>query len=97
MEIVTELIGWMSALVLAMTLSRQVYAQWKTKSAKGVSRWLFIGQLTASAGFVVYSFLLDNWVFVATNAFNFCVAVLGQYIYSQNKEIDREKAAAQGA
>lgn len=81
----TELIGWMSTLILCATISRQVYTQWKTKSTAGVSKWLFIGQLSASAGFVVYSILLENWVFVASNVFLLLTALLGQYLYLKNK------------
>ncbi|HXG67190.1 MAG TPA: hypothetical protein VNO70_18955, partial [Blastocatellia bacterium] len=50
------------------TVGRQVYKQWQERSSEGVSKWLFIGQITASAGFLVYSWLLDNWVFVVTNS-----------------------------
>jgi hypothetical protein len=45
------------------------------------SRWLFIGQLLASSGFVVYSWLLPNWVFVVTNALMLVTALLGQWLY----------------
>jgi MtN3 and saliva related transmembrane protein len=38
-----ELIGWMSSAVLLATIARQVYTEWKTESAAGVSHWLFIG------------------------------------------------------
>lgn len=81
----TDLIGWASAIVLAWTISRQVYVQWRSKSTGGVSKWLFIGQLTASLGFVVYSYLVDNWVFVFTNFYIFLTAVVGQCIYLRNK------------
>jgi uncharacterized protein with PQ loop repeat len=90
----TELIGWFSAIVLAATISRQVYTQWKTKSTEGVSRWLFIGQLTASAGFVAYSFLVDNWVFVCANFYILLTAVAGQYIYLRNKKQAAGKAGS---
>jgi hypothetical protein len=33
-----------------------------------VSKWLFVGQATASGGFLCYSLLVNNWVFVVTNA-----------------------------
>ena len=84
----TELIGWISTAILCATISRQVYTEWKTKSTAGVSRWLFIGQLTASAGFTVYSFLLENWVFVASNVFLLLTALLGQFLYLKNKQAD---------
>jgi MtN3 and saliva related transmembrane protein len=64
----TELIGWAAGGILLATLGRQVYSQWRNRTSQGVSKWLFIGQSTASVGFVIYSWLLENWVFVVTNA-----------------------------
>jgi uncharacterized protein with PQ loop repeat len=63
----TELIGWSAAAILLLTLARQVYTQWRDHTSKGVSRWLFVGQCAASTGFIVYSWLVSNWVFVVTN------------------------------
>lgn len=81
----TELIGWMSTLILCATISRQVYAQWRTKSTAGVSHWLFVGQLAASIGFVIYSFLVENWVFMFSNVFLMFTALLGQVLYLKNR------------
>ena len=83
----TELIGWASALILMMTISRQVYKQWRTRDCTGVSSWLFIGQTAASTGFVIYSYLLSNWVFVLTNSFILLTAIAGQFIYARNKRL----------
>jgi MtN3 and saliva related transmembrane protein len=83
-------IGWAASAVLLATLLRQVYTQWRERSTKGVSRWLFIGQLTASTGFLIYSFLLDNWVFVFTNAALLVTALIGQWIYSRNTKTKRQ-------
>ncbi len=80
-----DIVGWASALILILTISRQVYKQWRTRSTAGVSSWLFIGQLAASTGFVIYSYLVENWVFVATNAFMLLTAVTGQLIYRSNR------------
>lgn len=82
----TDMIGWISTFILCATISRQVYAQWKTKSTAGVSKWLFIGQLVASIGFVAYSVLLENWVFMFSNVFLVVTALVGQMIYTQNKK-----------
>lgn len=84
---ITDLIGWLSATILILTISRQVYSQYRSKSIQGVSKWLFIGQLTASAGFTTYSFLVDNWVFVCANFFIFLTAVAGQFVYLRNKRL----------
>jgi hypothetical protein len=51
---------------------------------------LFIGQITASIAFIVYSWLLGNWVFVVTNALMLVTAILGQWVYLTN----RQQAAA---
>lgn len=81
----TEVIGWVSAAVLLATISRQVYKQWRDKSSEGVSKWLFVGQVVASAGFTLYSYLLENWVFTVTNALILVSALVGQVIYLRNK------------
>jgi MtN3 and saliva related transmembrane protein len=93
----TDITGWISALILILTISRQVYTQWRTRSTAGVSRWLFIGQLAASTGFVIYSYLVENWVFVATNFFMLLVAITGQLIYRSNKLREERKAKAGNA
>lgn len=80
-----EAIGWLAAFVLLLTVGRQVYTQWRARSTQGLSRWLFIGQLAASGGFVVYSWLLGNWVFVVTNVLMLATAGIGQWIYMRNK------------
>ncbi|MCA1600774.1 MAG: hypothetical protein LC776_03690 [Acidobacteria bacterium] len=48
-----------------LTISRQVFTQWRDRSTRGLLRWLFAGQIAASSGFVVW--MLANWVFVVTN------------------------------
>jgi MtN3 and saliva related transmembrane protein len=78
-------IGWMSSVVLLATLIRQVYTQWKSREATGVSRWLFVGQLSASTGFTVYSFLLGNWIFASSNIAILATAVAGEVTYLRNK------------
>lgn len=90
----TELIGWFAAAILLLTISRQVYTQWRERSTQGLSRWLFIGQLAASTGFVVYSWLLGNWVFVVTNVLILATAGIGQWIYLRNKRREERAAAA---
>ena len=76
-----EAIGWISSLVLLLTLIRQVKKQWEEKNSEGVSKWLFIGQLAASTGFLVYSYLVSNWVFTVTNALLTINNIIGIYLY----------------
>lgn len=66
-RIMTEAVGWISSMILLLTISKQIYKQWQQGSSEGVSKWLFVGQMAASAGFTIYSWLVSNWVFVVTN------------------------------
>jgi MtN3 and saliva related transmembrane protein len=72
-----ELIGWLSSAILLATLARQVRKQWREQRVEGVSRWLFIGQTTASLGFTTYSVLVRNWVFTVTNGLILLNAIVG--------------------
>ena len=80
-----ELIGWTSSLVLLVTLCRQVYKQWRSGATSGLPRWLFAGQLVASIGFAVYSWMLGNWVFLVTNVAILATALIGETIYIRNR------------
>lgn len=80
-----NLIGWAATAVLLATLVRQIAKQAKDTNAEGVSIWLFVGQITASLLFVVYSALVGNVVFVVTNSLVLLTAVVGQVIVSRNK------------
>jgi len=82
----TDIIGWTSAVILLLTLARQVYTEWRDRSTRGLSRWLFIGQFAASSGFVIYSWLLENWVFLVTNLLLLITAAMGQWMYVRNKK-----------
>ena len=76
----------MSSAILLATLIRQVFTQWKSREVSGVSRWLFIGQVTASVGFTVYSVLLGNWVYAVSNI-AILVAIVGEGIYIRSKRV----------
>ncbi len=83
--LVVELVGWASSVILLATLLRQVYVQWRSGSVGGISKWLFLGQMTASVGFAVYSWMLKNWVFTASNIAILAVAVAGEILYARNR------------
>ncbi|MCA1323639.1 SWEET family sugar transporter [Herbaspirillum sp. alder98] len=85
----TDLIGWGATIVLLLTISSQVYQQWRSRSTQGVSHWLFAGQLLASAGFVTYSLLQGDVVFVVSNVFLLFTALLGQILYLRNRRAQR--------
>ena len=87
----TDIIGWTSAVILLLTLGRQVYTEWRDRSTRGLSRWLFIGQFAASSGFVIYSWLLENWVFLVTNLLLLITAAMGQWMYVRNKQREEKR------
>jgi uncharacterized protein with PQ loop repeat len=82
---VKDVVGWFSAGALMATLVAQIVTQWRDRTSKGVSRWLFIGQLTASVGFIAYSTLVNNTVFIVTNVLIAAVSLFGQYTYYRNR------------
>ena len=78
-----DLVGWAASAILLATLARQTWRQWREPDPRGVSRWLFIGQIAASAGFVAYSWMLRNWVFIVTNTLILVTAIIGQLALSR--------------
>jgi MtN3 and saliva related transmembrane protein len=84
-QLLTDFLGWGAAVMLLATLTRQVYSQWRDGTSRGVSKWLFIGQICASIGFVAYSWILGSWVFVVTNALILVTAVIGQFVSWYNR------------
>jgi uncharacterized protein with PQ loop repeat len=81
-------LGWGASAVLLATLGRQVWVQWRERSTEGMSSWLFVGQLVASCGFALYSWLIGNWVFVVTNIMLLATALLGQWIFRRNRRLE---------
>ena len=87
-----EAVGWVSSFILVLTIAKQVYKQWQEGSSEGVSKWLFVGQMAASLGFTVYSWLVDNWVFVVTNAVMLLNGLLGLLIVLHHRRKERLEA-----
>jgi MtN3 and saliva related transmembrane protein len=74
-------IGWAASATLLATLVWQVRKEWRAKDLGGVSSLLFIGQMAASAGFIVYSVAVHNWVFVVSNVLIATTALVGQILF----------------
>ena len=75
-----DVVGWAASAMLLATLIQQIVTQAKDDSAKGVSKWLFAGQIAASVGFIAYSAMVGSTVFVVTNSCILITAVVGQII-----------------
>ncbi len=93
----TEVLGWLSSLVLVLTLAKQNWKQWSSGSVEGVSKWLWIGQTTASVGFTLYSVLVRNWVFVTTNALLLVNGLLGYAIVRHHRRSAAKRSARASA
>ncbi len=90
----TDFIGWLASAILLFTLISQVRTQWKERSSRGVSAGLFAGQIAASVGFVTYSILVGDRVFVFTNIAILATSLVGQAIYLRNAKRDEKKGDA---
>ncbi|HSX58646.1 MAG TPA: hypothetical protein VLF18_00470 [Tahibacter sp.] len=84
-----DLVGWAASAVLLATLIRQIVTQARDESARGVSRWLFAGQIASSIGFIVYSALVGSAVFVVTNTCILLTAVVGQVVTARKRRSSR--------
>jgi MtN3 and saliva related transmembrane protein len=93
-----EFIGWSASAVLVVAIVTQVARQWQQGSSKGVSKWLFIGQMAASGGFLLYSWLIQDVVFLFTNALMVVSAAvgLGIVLWHRTKHPDEEDAQGKG-
>jgi MtN3 and saliva related transmembrane protein len=89
----TEAVGWVSSFILVLTIAKQVYKQWQEGTSEGVSKWLFVGQISASLGFTIYSWLVHNWVFVVTNSLMLVNGLLGLLIVLRHRRRERREAA----
>jgi MtN3 and saliva related transmembrane protein len=70
---------------LLITLFTQVRKQWKSGESKGISTWLFLGQMAASVGFAIYSWMVGSSVFVFTNCLMVINGLAGYIILRRNK------------
>jgi len=92
-----DVVGWAASAVLIATLVQQVIKQAGDDSARGVSKWLFAGQIAASIGFIAYSAMVGNLVFVLTNTCILITAIVGQVITARKKGTGKSAAREHNA
>ena len=63
-----EILGYAAGALTAFTFLPQVIKTWQSKSAKDVSLNMFIIAFVNEIMWLVYGFMLDNWVIILTNA-----------------------------
>ncbi|CAE6766645.1 hypothetical protein XarzCFBP7410_04595 [Xanthomonas arboricola pv. zantedeschiae] len=91
-----DLVGWLASAVLIATLIRQIYKQWRSDAAQGVSRWLFIGQISASVLFILYSYLVGNAVFIVSNVLILLTALTGHVLHRVKQRRMERRAGSIG-
>ena len=85
-----QIIGFASSFILLMTVGKQVYKQWSDGTSEGVSKYLFIGQITASIGFLIYSIMKNDMVFIITNGLMVLNSLVGIAILWHHRRRDRK-------
>ncbi|GAA4782095.1 hypothetical protein [Lysobacter hankyongensis] len=84
-DILKLTLGWAASAILLLTLIAQVRSQYRSGATQGVSRRLFVGQIASSVGFLSYSLLVGDRVFVFTNACILATAIAGEIVYLRNR------------
>ena len=73
----TQVIGWTASAVLVVTIGWQVLKQWREQTSRGVSLWLFVGQMTANGLFLAYAAMIGDVVFMTANGLLLATSLLG--------------------
>jgi uncharacterized protein with PQ loop repeat len=88
-----SIVGWSAAGLLVLTIGAQTLEQYRSRSTKGVSPWLFVGQTAASTGFLIYAAMLGDPVFVTTNVLLIGSALTGLALYHRNRRAERRRVS----
>lgn len=87
-------IGWVSSSILLWTVAVQIRKQLRA-GTEGVSKWLYLGQFGAEIGFIAYSGLVRNWVFLFANAALLVENAIGLVLLLRQRR--RERRGKSGA
>lgn len=80
-----QLVGWGAVAALFLTMSGQAWKQWRDRVKHGVSKFFFLGQVTASILFLAYSAMQGDRVFIVGNALVLAAAIAGGAILLYNR------------
>jgi uncharacterized protein with PQ loop repeat len=80
-----DAIGWAAVAVLFATMAGQAWKEWRDRVKHGMSKWFFVGQVTASLLFITYSAMVGSTIFVVGNALVLAAAVAGGAILAYNR------------
>jgi uncharacterized protein with PQ loop repeat len=80
-----QLVGWAAVGALFLTMTGQAWKQWRDRVKHGVSKFFFLGQVTASALFLAYSAMQGDRVFIVGNTLVLAAAIAGGGILLYNR------------
>jgi hypothetical protein len=66
-------------------MTGQAWKEWRDRVKHGVSRWFFVGQVSASLLFIVYSAMVGSTIFVVRNLLVVLAALAGGAILAYNR------------
>ena len=81
----TEIIGWAAVAALFLTMASQAWKEWRDRVKHGLSKYFFLGQVTASCLFLAYSALKGDAVFVVGNALVLAASLVTGAIFFWNR------------
>jgi MtN3 and saliva related transmembrane protein len=80
-----NIIGLLAIAILVATLVGQTLKQWDERTTRGMARWSFLGQVAASAGFVLYSLMVGSLLFAVANGLILIGAVASYVVLRMNR------------
>jgi uncharacterized protein with PQ loop repeat len=81
----SDYIGWSAVAVLFATMAGQAWKEWRDRVKHGIGKWFFVGQVTASILFIVYSAMVGSTIFVVGNVLVLSAAIAGGAILAYNR------------
>ena len=86
-----DIVGWSASAILIATLFRQVHKQATRGNQQALSKWLFVGQIAASLGFIAYRWMVRNPVLLISNLLILATAVAWHWLYFRNERMHSRK------
>ena len=77
--------GLLATAILIATLCAQTLKQWREHATRGITRWFFLGQVSASVCFIIYSVLIGSTLFAVTNGLILLSALAGYVVLRINR------------
>ena len=81
-----QLVGWGAVAALFLTMTGQAWKQWRDRVKHGISKYFFVGQVTASVLFLAYSVMQGDRVFIVGNSLVLAAAIAGGAILLYNRK-----------